>query len=84
VAQLSLGTRERAVLVRVGGQELLLGVAAGSVRTLHSFTAPVDAAADSITGTTTAAAAAATAGSRPAKPDFASTLRDVLRRSMGK
>jgi flagellar protein FliO/FliZ len=35
LAQLPLGTRERAVLVRVGDRQLLLGVAAGNVRTLH-------------------------------------------------
>lgn len=32
---LSLGTRERAVLVQVDGQRLLLGVAPGRVQTLH-------------------------------------------------
>jgi flagellar protein FliO/FliZ len=71
LAQLSLGTRERAVLVRVAGQDLLLGVAAGSVRTLHAFTVPVETAT-------------ATPAATPAKPDFASTFRDVLRRSLGK
>lgn len=35
LAQLPLGTRERAVLVRVGDRQLLLGVAPGNVRTLH-------------------------------------------------
>jgi flagellar protein FliO/FliZ len=35
LAQLPLGTRERAVLVRVGDRRLLLGVAAGNIRTLH-------------------------------------------------
>ena len=35
LAQLPLGPRERAVLVRVGSCELLLGVASGQVRTLH-------------------------------------------------
>jgi flagellar protein FliO/FliZ len=37
----SVGQRERAVLVQVGGQQLLLGVAPGSVRTLHTFEQPV-------------------------------------------
>jgi len=35
LAHVSLGARERAVLVRVGARQLLLGVAPGSVRTLH-------------------------------------------------
>ncbi len=34
---LSLGQRERAVLVQVGKTQMLLGVAPGSVRTLHVF-----------------------------------------------
>jgi flagellar protein FliO/FliZ len=38
----SLGTRERAVLVEVGGKHLLLGVAPGRVSTLHVFDAPLD------------------------------------------
>jgi flagellar protein FliO/FliZ len=36
---LTLGARERLVLVRVNGQQFLLGVAAGSVQLLHRFTA---------------------------------------------
>lgn len=35
LAQVSLGTRERAVLLRVGGSQVLVGVAPGNVRTLH-------------------------------------------------
>jgi flagellar protein FliO/FliZ len=35
LAQLPLGPRERAVLLRVGECQLLIGVAPGSVRTLH-------------------------------------------------
>ena len=37
IGQLPLGARERAVLIRVGERQLLLGVAPGSVRTLHVF-----------------------------------------------
>jgi flagellar protein FliO/FliZ len=37
LGQLSLGTRERAVLLRVGQHQLLLGVAPGNVRTLQVF-----------------------------------------------
>jgi hypothetical protein len=35
LAQVSLGTRERAVLLRVGRLQVLVGVAPGNVRTLH-------------------------------------------------
>ncbi|HEY2418777.1 MAG TPA: flagellar biosynthetic protein FliO [Steroidobacteraceae bacterium] len=35
LAQVSLGARERAVLLRVGDRQVLIGVAPGNVRTLH-------------------------------------------------
>jgi flagellar protein FliO/FliZ len=39
IAQLPLGPRERAVLIRVGAQQVLLGVASGNVRALHVLSA---------------------------------------------
>jgi flagellar protein FliO/FliZ len=71
LAQLSLGTRDRALLVRVGGQDLLLGVGAGGVRTLHAFSAPVEMPG-------AAASASAAAG------ESGSSFREILRRSLGK
>ncbi len=47
---LSLGQRERAVLVQVGETQMLLGVAPGSVRTLHVFDEPVVTATPTSTG----------------------------------
>jgi flagellar protein FliO/FliZ len=41
---LSLGPRERAVLVQVGETQLLLGVAPGRVQTLHVLARPIVAA----------------------------------------
>jgi flagellar protein FliO/FliZ len=41
VASLSLGPREKVVVVDVGGQQLLLGVGAGGTRTLHALDAPL-------------------------------------------
>ena len=41
VAALSVGTREKVVLVDVGGQQILLGVAPGRVSHLQSFDQPV-------------------------------------------
>jgi flagellar protein FliO/FliZ len=42
ISTLPLGQKERAVLVRVGKQQILLGVAPGRVTTLHVLTEPVD------------------------------------------
>lgn len=41
LASLSLGGRERAVLIQIGKEQLLLGVAPGSVRLLVQFEAPI-------------------------------------------
>jgi flagellar protein FliO/FliZ len=41
LANVGLGQKERAVLVQVGNQQLLLGVAAGSVTTLHVLAEPI-------------------------------------------
>lgn len=37
VAEQALGSRERVVLLEVGGERLLVGVAPGSVRALHAW-----------------------------------------------
>lgn len=37
LASMKVGTREKIVLLRAGESQLLVGVAAGSVRTLHVF-----------------------------------------------
>jgi flagellar protein FliO/FliZ len=66
----ALGPKERCVLVRVGGTDILVGVAAGSVNTLHVFPEgaiaqlPVETAAPQASG----------------KPNF----KDMLMRSLGK
>lgn len=39
VERLSVGTKEQVLLIAVNGQELLLGVSAAGVSTLHAFTA---------------------------------------------
>jgi len=41
VASLSLGPREKVVVVDVGGKQLLLGVGAGGTRTLHTLESPL-------------------------------------------
>jgi flagellar protein FliO/FliZ len=44
VGSLSLGPRERVVVVDVGGTQLLLGVGAGGTRALHTLAAPLPVA----------------------------------------
>ena len=41
VASRALGSKERLMVVEVGGQQLLLGMTATQVQTLHVFNAPV-------------------------------------------
>lgn len=41
VSVLPVGTRERIALVEVGGKQLLVGVTANQITTLHSFDEPV-------------------------------------------
>ena len=65
----SLGPKERCVLVRVGDTDVLVGVAQGSVRTLHVF--PVGANTE---------APPAPVSDKPALPTF----KDLLMRSLGK
>lgn len=74
IAQLPLGPRERAVLVRVGTQQVLLGVASGNVRALHVLSA--DAAP--LSGTDEAGGSAASSAlQRP-------TFKSLLLKSLGK
>jgi flagellar protein FliO/FliZ len=40
ISSMPLGTRERLILVDVGGKQLLLGVTAGQINTLHVFEEP--------------------------------------------
>ncbi len=84
LAQLPLGTRERAVLVRVGECQVLIGVAPGNVRTLHVLRsteadaaqaqAQAHVAADAVLGE------AAPASTGVARPSF----KALLLRSLGK
>jgi flagellar protein FliO/FliZ len=68
LGQLPVGPRERAVLIRVGERQLLLGVAPGQVRTLHVFDEPVAAAASAL----------------PATVDGRPTFKSILLKSLGK
>ena len=68
VADAPLGTRERAVLIQVGEQQLLLGVAQGHVNLLHVLPQPVAIAPPPAPG-----------AEQGARPDFAA----ILKRSLG-
>ena len=72
VADIALGTKERAVLVQVGSQQLLLGVAPGRVNTLHVLTEPVQL-------NRPVPPVASGAGQSPSAPDF----KAILKRSLG-
>jgi flagellar protein FliO/FliZ len=76
LAQLPLGTRERAVLVRVGDRQLLLGVAAGNVRTLHVL----EPAPCAVNAASMPQPGHASSGDSAARPSF----KSLLLRSLGK
>jgi flagellar biosynthetic protein FliO len=71
LADVALGTKERAVLLQVGKQQLLVGVAPGRVNTLHVLETPVERQNRSIATDVAQAAASAV--------DF----KQILKRSLG-
>ncbi len=76
VDALPVGTRERIVLVEVGGQQLLVGLAPGRVQTLHVLETPVSAVPADAHG------ASAPDGAGPARPHatgFAAVLAKLAR-----
>ena len=48
VASRALGSKERLMVVEIGGQQLLVGMTATQVQTLHVFDAPVVDAANAV------------------------------------
>ncbi len=66
ISAINVGTRERAVLIEVAGEQLLLGVAAGRVNLLHKISTPIPAAK-------TAAVSA-----EKSKLDFSSSLQNAV------
>jgi flagellar protein FliO/FliZ len=66
ISQVALGARERAVLLRAGSQQLLIGVAPGNVRLLCALADSVTPAVETSTAT--------------AKPNFRDLLRRSLGR----
>jgi flagellar protein FliO/FliZ len=74
IAEMPLGPKERAVLLRVGAEQILIGVAPGRVSTLHVLREPLDP-----TKSATASGPAAPS-TTPERPSF----RAMLKRSLGK
>lgn len=72
VTEIAVGTKERVVLIQVGNQQLLIGVAPGRVSTLHVLAEPVSTPPP--TGTMMSAD-----GSVPPSHDF----KAILKRSLG-
>jgi flagellar protein FliO/FliZ len=72
IADVAVGTKERAVLVQVGKQQLLLGVAPGRVNTLHVLTEMVHVSP-------LPNPPPATGGGDMGRPDF----KSILKRSLG-
>jgi flagellar protein FliO/FliZ len=72
ITEIAVGTKERVVLIQVGNQQLLLGVAPGRVSTLHVLPEPVS------TPDTTGVASNVD-GSLPPSHDF----KAILKRSLG-
>jgi flagellar protein FliO/FliZ len=71
LANVQLGQKERAVLLKVGSTQILVGVAPGQVSTLHVLTEPLEITKPS-----------GGPGNPPAEPGAA--FRNVLLRSLGK
>jgi flagellar protein FliO/FliZ len=74
----ALGTRERAVLIRVGERQVLIGVAPGSVRMLHLVEASASGSAAS--GSSASGSSALSVADGPPRPSF----KALLLKSLGK
>lgn len=72
IADAPLGTKERAVLIQVGNQQLLLGVAPGRVNMLHVLT-------EQVSDGRQATGDSQKAPEFPVRPDF----KAILKRSLG-
>ena len=75
ISQVALGARERAVLMRAGNRQIVVGVAPGNVRLLWAM----DESAPSPAQSSVASDQIGAVHAVPSKPTF----RDLLRRSLG-
>jgi len=84
LGQVSLGARERAVLLRVGQERLLLGVAAGSVRLLHALAEPAGPGAVPTARPAAALPATPLVGTGGGMRAVVPTFRELLRRTLNR
>jgi flagellar protein FliO/FliZ len=75
IADAPLGTKERAVLIQVGGQQLLVGVAPGQVSLLHVLTQRVGDGQSEVSDSSPAQA--------PSPTSQALDFKSILKRSLG-
>ncbi len=73
IADLPVGQKERAVLIRVGARQVLIGVAPGRVTTLHVLDEPVNV-------TPPSGGISSTSGTSMERPNF----KSLLMKSLGK
>ncbi len=71
ITSVALGAKERAILVQLGNQQLLLGVAPGRVSTLHVLSEPLQ-------GQGSANTTNSSGGTQPEAPNFKALLRKSL------
>ncbi len=79
IADVALGPKERAVLLQVGKQQLLIGVASGSVNTLHVLAEPIATASRTPALSQEGAQQASGAPQVPPHLQF----KTILKRSLG-
>lgn len=82
IADVSLGGKERAVLLQVGTQKLLVGVAPGQVNTLHVL--DKEEGESALTGGSAADSSQSAPGSMLAGTgDLSASFKAILKRSLG-
>ena len=79
IADTPLGTKERAVLIQVGNQQLLLGVAPGQVSLLHVLAEPVGHRPQATGDSQGQGGQSVVSSGSDARPDF----KAILKRSLG-
>jgi len=77
VAQVALGAKERAVLIRVNDMQVLVGVAPGQVTALHTFVAPTEAHPDAV------AVSEQTTNTNPSAAPGVPSFQALLKKSLG-